>query len=143
MEQKTIDLPPPPNTANAHNYYFIYGEWTQVYEQSSIATADNPNPSGGLISRQVGINECIAMHPVLYYVLMQSARPGYTIKWATGIDKALFDWYKEIEKRVNKAIAKAREGGPNEKQEEVLEEVSTEAKAENQTEGGGLQEIQS
>lgn len=104
-EQKMLDIPSPPGTAEAHGHYFVYGEWVGLRQESSVATLDNPNPTGQVVQIKYGKNEAIAMHPAVYAIVIQQARPGYTVRAWSGISQELFDWYRLVERKINQALA--------------------------------------
>lgn len=114
-----IQIPPPPVDAGTHKYYMVYGEWmqfVQVGEQHSIVTLDNPNPSAQgpqVLRRSVGLNEVIDIPPIFFAVLAQGQRPGYQIKWAMAITKQQYEWYKKVEKVMEKASQQAAEASQN------------------------------
>ena len=103
QNRSLIDVPPPPR--GPERYFYVYGEWTQTTEGSALATIDNPNPNGQAYQRRIGLNEAIAMHPAIYTIMIQQARPGYTIRWAIPMSKEEYDWFQETTKRINAAIA--------------------------------------
>lgn len=106
-----INVPPPPILPGHQSYYMVYGEWTEIREQSAISTIENPNPKPGRVQMRIGINEVIAMTPLLYFVAVQGARPGYVVHWAMPISKEMYHWYKQVEKLVNEAMTSGQNGG--------------------------------
>lgn len=117
QEQQTeVFFPDPPQSPNNKGYYLIYGTWTQLIQQSPIATMENPNPTAQILQRSLSLNECIEVSPVIYLLAMQKYRPGYAITFAMSISKEMFNWYKECERVMNEAVKK---------QDESVEEPST------------------
>lgn len=103
-----ISVPPPPMGGQNHGFFFVYGEWTQVATEGTIATAENPNPTGQVFKRKIGTNECIAMHPAVYAIMVQQARPGYTVQDWSPITKEMYEWYTSVERMIGAAIQEAR-----------------------------------
>lgn len=102
--ENMINIPSPPAHPDNHGHWFIYGEWMRLVETSALATPENPNPQG-VRQVKVGSNEVIAMHPACYLIIVQQARPGYTVRAMVKITKEMYDWYKTVERMIQAAIA--------------------------------------
>lgn len=107
-EEQLIEIPAAPASAETKGHYFVYGEWTRVVEGTKVTTSlDLQAPPSQDRLVKMGMNEAIAMHPAIFTVLIQEARPGYTVKAWSGISEDLFKWYIDVQKRKQAAIQAA------------------------------------
>lgn len=72
-------------------YWMIACEWTEIIQEPSVATADNPTASGKKFARRRMENGVSSVHPIIYASQMMQGRQDFVVTWAVPISKFYYD----------------------------------------------------